>query len=75
MSSNLRRFLGDTPFQVFIRLLVLFFTAGFVLATLDSHPYEIFSWLERIAARIREMGYETGDVIDEFLDFISSPTR
>ena len=75
MSSNLRRFLGDTPFQVIIRLLVLSFAVGLVLATLDIHPYEIFSWLERIAARIREMGYDTGDVINEFLDFISSPTR
>ena len=42
MSPNLTRFLGDTPFRVFIRLLVLSFIVGLVLATLEIHPLEIF---------------------------------
>jgi len=58
MSANMTRFLGDTPFRVFIRLLVLSFIVGLVLATLDIHPFEIFSWLERVFRRIWEMGFE-----------------
>ena len=58
MSANMTRFLGDTPFRVFIRLLVLSFIVGLVLATLNIHPFEIFSWLERVFARIWEMGFE-----------------
>ena len=52
------RFLGDTPFRVFIRLLVLSFIVGLVLATLEIHPFQIFSWLERVFQRIWEMGFE-----------------
>ena len=58
MSSNMTRFLGDTPFRVFIRLLVLSFIVGLVLATLEIHPFQIFSWLERVFRRIWEMGFE-----------------
>ena len=58
MSANLSRFLGDTPFRVFVRLLVISFIVGLVLATLDIHPFEIFSWLERVFQRIWEMGFE-----------------
>ena len=58
MSSNMTRFLGDTPFRVFIRLLVLSFIVGLVLATLEIHPFQIFSWLERVFQRIWEMGFE-----------------
>ncbi len=58
MSANMTRFLGDTPFRVFIRLLVLSFIVGLILATLEIHPFQIFSWLERVFRRIWEMGFE-----------------
>ena len=58
MSSKMIRFLGDTPFRVFIRLLVLSFIVGLILATLEIHPFQIFSWLERVTRRIWEMGFE-----------------
>ena len=58
MSANLTRFLGDTPFRVFIRLLVLSFIVGLVLATLEIHPFQVLSWLERVTRRIWEMGFE-----------------
>jgi hypothetical protein len=58
MSSKMTRFLGDTPFRVFIRLLVLSFIVGLVMATLEIHPFQIFSWLERVVARIWELGFE-----------------
>ncbi len=58
MASNLTRFLGDTPLRVFVRLLVLSFITGLVLATLEIHPFEIFYWLERLVRRIWAMGFE-----------------
>ncbi len=58
MAFNLTRLLGDTPLRVFVRLLVFSFIVGLVLATLEIHPFQIFSWLERIFARIWEMGFE-----------------
>lgn len=75
MSSNPLRFLGNTPFRVFILLLALSFTAGLILVMLDIHPYDIIPWLEYVAARIWEMGYEARDIIGDFLDFISSPSN
>ncbi len=58
MSVNLNRFLGDTPFRVFVRLLVLSFIVGLVLSVIGLHPLEIFDWLERLVSRIYEMGFE-----------------
>ena len=58
MSSRLNRFLGDTPFRVFVRLLVLSFIVGLVLSVIGLHPLEIFNWLERLVTRIYEMGFD-----------------
>jgi hypothetical protein len=69
---NLRRLLGDNPFRAFIGLLVLSLAAGFVLAIFGMDPYDMLSWPDHIAARIRQIGYETRNIIDDFLRFISS---
>ncbi len=58
MSDRVNRFLGDTPFRVLIRLLVLSFIVGLVLSAIGLHPLEIFDWLERFVVRIYEMGFE-----------------
>lgn len=58
MSARLNQFLGDTPFRVLIRLLALSFVVGLVLSVIGLHPFEIFDWLERLARRIYEMGFE-----------------
>ena len=57
MSGRLTQFLGDTPLRVFIRLLVLSFIVGLVLATLNIHPFDIYYWIERAVLRIYEMGF------------------
>ena len=57
MSGRLTQFLGDTPFRVFIRLLVLSFIVGLVLATLNIHPFDVYYWVERLILRIYEMGF------------------
>jgi hypothetical protein len=55
--STLTRFLGDTPFRVFVRLLVLSFIVGLVLSALGIHPFDIYRWAERIVLRIYDMGF------------------
>ncbi len=57
MSGRLTQFLGDTPFRVFIRLLVLSFIVGLVLSTLNIYPQDIYYWFERVVLRIYEMGF------------------
>lgn len=58
MAGRLTRFLGDSPLRVVLRLLVLSFVVGLVLATLDIHPYELWAWAERLISRVYHMGFE-----------------
>ena len=56
--SGLTRFLGDSPLRVFVRLLVLSFVVGLVLAALNIHPFEVYDWVQRMVVRIYDMGFE-----------------
>ncbi|MHA1190369.1 MAG: DUF6460 domain-containing protein [Alphaproteobacteria bacterium] len=56
--SRMTRFLGDTPLRVFFRLLILSFIVGLGLAALNIHPFELYDWLQRVALRIYDMGFE-----------------
>ncbi|HSM40858.1 MAG TPA: DUF6460 domain-containing protein [Afifellaceae bacterium] len=67
MSQRLNQFLGDTPFRVLIRLLALSFIVGLVLSVIGLHPFEIFEWVERVAQRIYNMGF---DVIREAFNYL-----
>ncbi len=67
MSQRLNQFLGDTPFRVLIRLLALSFIVGLVLSVIGLHPFEIFEWIERVAQRIYNMGF---DVIREAFNYL-----
>ena len=67
MSQRLNQFLGDTPFRVLIRLLALSFVVGLVLSVIGLHPFEIFEWIERVAQRIYNMGF---DVIREAFNYL-----
>ena len=58
MSANMTRFLGDTPFRVFIRLLVLSFIVGLVLDQLGWHPFRIFHWAQELIVKIYNMGFD-----------------
>ncbi len=57
MTDRLTRFLGDTPLRVVVRLVVVSFIVGLVLAALDVRPWQIWRWLERLAERIYDMGF------------------
>jgi hypothetical protein len=55
--SGLTRFLGDSPWRVFIRLLVLSFIVGLVLSALSISPIDIYWWGERTIRHIYSMGF------------------
>ncbi|MGH6922258.1 MAG: DUF6460 domain-containing protein [Propylenella sp.] len=57
MSQRLTRFLGDTPLRVAVRLLVISFVVGLVLAALNIHPFQIYESVERLIRRIYNMGF------------------
>lgn len=57
MRQRLTRILGDTPFRVAVRLLLLSFVVGLVLSALDIRPWQIWRWVERLVARIYDMGF------------------
>ncbi len=58
MSQRMNQFLGDTPFRVLVRLLVLSFVVGLILSVIGLHPLEIFEWLQRLVNRIYQMGFD-----------------
>ena len=55
--SGLTRFLGDSPWRVFIRLLVLSFIVGLVLSALNIRPIDVYWWVERTIRHIYDMGF------------------
>jgi hypothetical protein len=55
--SGLTRFLGDSPFRVLLRLLLLSFVVGLVLSALNIRPIDIYWWAERTIHHIYDMGF------------------
>ena len=53
---SLTRFLGDTPFRVIVRLIVLSFIVGLVLASLHIRPWQVYDWVRRAFLRVYDMG-------------------
>ena len=56
--SALDRFLGGSPIQVILRLIVISLVVGVVLSALGVSPYDILDGLERLVRRIWNMGFD-----------------
>jgi Domain of unknown function (DUF6460) len=56
--QGLTRFLGDTPWRVAIRLVLLSFVVGLVLSALGFRPYDIYEWMRHAILRIYDMGFD-----------------
>lgn len=61
MNDRLSRFLGDQPLRVALRLVILSFAVGVVLAALGIEPYDIVASALRFARRLWNMGFATLD--------------
>ncbi|WP_128292123.1 DUF6460 domain-containing protein [Afifella aestuarii] len=57
MAGRMTRFLGDSPFRVLLRLIVLSVIVGLVLSVLNVHPFDIYYWAERFVMRVYHMGF------------------
>ena len=65
--NALTRFLGDSPWRVFLKLLVASFLVGLVLSTLGWSPMEIVRRLVDLVHALWSMGIEA---IYRFGDYI-----
>lgn len=65
--SSIDRFLGDSPFRVFLKLLILSFIVGMVMAAFDWTPWDIYAALRDFALRIWYTGF---DALGRFGDYL-----
>lgn len=57
--SSLSRFIGGSPFEVFIKLLIMSFVVGIILSALNIDPLDIISGIRNLFVRIYELGFES----------------
>lgn len=65
--SGLARFLGDTPFRVLIKLLVISFLVGIVMSAFGWSPYDVLYGIRNFFLDIWHMGFRA---IDRFLGYL-----
>ncbi len=56
-NGSANQFLGDTPGRVIVRLLVLSFAVGILLAFFGVEPWEIIDWFRNGILHIWHMGF------------------
>jgi len=65
--NQVRRFLGGSPGQVLVQLIVVSFIVGLVLNVLGVSPFDIVDGLKRLAFRIYSMGFGTVEWMVRYL--------
>ena len=55
--SAIERFLGDSPLRVLLKLLVLSFVVGIVMAAFDWTPWDIYHGVRDFVLRVWNMGF------------------
>ncbi|BCP51698.1 hypothetical protein K32_03150 [Kaistia sp. 32K] len=55
--NGLQRFMGGSPAQVLLRLIVISLVVGIVLSALGLSPYDIIQKAEQMVWRIWNMGF------------------
>lgn len=58
MNGALSRFFGGSPMHVLVRLIIISFVVGILLAALNIQPYDVIYWFESVIYRIYNMGFE-----------------
>jgi len=57
--SHLSRFMGGSPFEVLIKLLIMSFVVGIILSALNIDPLDIITGIRNLITRIYELGFES----------------
>ena len=58
MNGTLNRLFGGSPLHVLVRLIIISFVVGIILAALNIEPLDVIYWFERVIYRIYNMGFE-----------------
>lgn len=56
--SSITRFLGDSPMRVAIKLIVVSFLVGIVMATFGWSPWDVFYRIEDFFVGLWNMGFD-----------------
>ncbi len=56
--SAMTRFLGDTPFRVFLKLLIVSFVVGIVMSAFGWYPTDVLDAIVDFFRRIWAMGFD-----------------
>ena len=67
MSGTMTRFLGDSPFRVLIKLIVVSFIVGIVMAAFDWTPWDVFHNVADFFRYLWESGFAA---IDSFVGYL-----
>ncbi|KQZ15612.1 MULTISPECIES: DUF6460 domain-containing protein [unclassified Mesorhizobium] len=65
--SALARFLGDSPFRVFLKLLVVSFLVGLVMSAFGWSPFDVLRSIQDFFLDIWRMGFRA---IDKFIGYL-----
>ena len=57
--SSITRFIGGSPFEVAIKLVILSFVVGIILSALNINPLDIVTGIQNLITRIYELGFES----------------
>lgn len=67
MSGTVTRILGDSPLRVFIKLVVVSFLVGIVMAAFDWTPWDVFDHVITFFQDIWMLGFSTFDRFASYL--------
>ncbi|PLP60394.1 hypothetical protein CYK37_04425 [Mesorhizobium loti] len=65
--SALTRFLGDTPFKVFLKLLVVSFLVGIVMSAFGWSPFDVLYGIRNFFVDLWNLGFRA---VDRFVGYI-----
>lgn len=66
MAGQMTRFLGDSPGRVLVKLIVISFVVGVVMAAFDWTPFDVLYGIRDFFVRVWEMGFSA---IERFVGY------
>jgi Family of unknown function (DUF6460) len=67
MAERLNRFLGDTPFRVFLKLVIISIIVGVVMRSFGWSALDVVQGIRTFIMRIWNMGFSA---IEQFADYL-----
>lgn len=65
--SAITRFLGDSPFRVLLKLIVISLLVGVVMSTFGWSPWDVFYGIQDFFVRLWNMGF---GAVDRILGYV-----